>query len=229
MSDRACWLSIGLLAALLTWALDWPAWAQETNQLTFCDTQDEITAATIYGDGAVTIINAKIPQACNTFIGTYVKGDTVETVKGFGKLFDITPVLVYAVGQHMQRVRPMEQWVALTSPLIEATWKPEFSESPKEWIDWFNNAKTTPEARDRFGWTSCCSHSDRFVTSFRPSKLGDKWYYQREDKSWSLIPDDIIHWEDDPTMPEQLKREGVLFIYQMDGRLTCFWPPQTTF
>jgi len=32
--------------------------------------------------------------------------------------------------------------------------------------------------------------------------------------------------ENDPKMPEQLKQEGVLFIY--NGTETCFWPPQTS-
>lgn len=147
------WLGIALIASLLTLALNWPAWAQERNQLTFCDTQDEITAATIYGDGAVTIINAKIPQACNTFIGTYIKGNTVETVKGFGKLWDITPVLVYAVGQHMQRVRPMEQWVAFTSPLIEAAWDGKLTDlKTKQWFESLMQPDN-PTA-------SCCGEAD---------------------------------------------------------------------
>lgn len=219
------WLGIALMASLLTLALNWPAWAQERNQLTFCDTQDEITAATIYGDGAVTIINAKIPQACNTFIGTYIKGNTVETIRGFGKLWDVTPVLVYAVGQHMQRVRPMEQWVSLASPLIEATWVPSGNDR-EDYIRWFEHAETTDAAFNRFGWKSCCSHSDRFVTTFRQDKDEDKWYFKKDGK-WVEIPDFIIHHEVDPKMPEQLRSEGVLFIYQVDGKLTCFWPPET--
>jgi hypothetical protein len=43
--------------------------------------------------------------------------------------------------------------------------------------------------------------------------------------SRQYIEDDIIHYEDDRTMPPQLKAEGVLFIYK--GTPTCFWPPQS--
>jgi hypothetical protein len=101
-----------------------------------------------------------------------------------------------------------------------ATWKPEYGESPQAWIDWFSNAKTTPAVHARTGWISCCSHSDRFKTSF---KHDDHWYYQLDGK-WVFIPDDTVEPED-PTMPAQLKEEGVLFIYA--GQVTCFWPPQT--
>lgn len=228
MSNRAYCLAIGVTTVLIALALTWPVWA-ETNQLTFCDREDEITAVTIYGDDAIPIINAKFPNDCGTFTVDFVRGQSVETVKAFGKLWAITPVLIYAVGRGSNPIEPTEQWASFFSPLVEATWKPEFGQSPEDYIRWFEYAQTTDAAYARFGWRSCCSHADRFVTQFRPSADGEKWYYQKPDKSWAEIPDDIIHWEDDPTMPEQLKREGVLFIYQSTGALTCFWPPQTTF
>lgn len=225
MSDRKCWLAIAALAILMSLALSWPVWAQETQQSVFCDKQDQVTAVIEYGEEAIAAINKKMPQACAEMTARFYRGDTAETVKVDGKLWDIVPVILISVGRRI--VQPTEQWTALQSMLIEATWKPEYNTATEAEKLWFQNARTTPEAFARFGWQSCCSHSDRFVTSFRPSKLGDKWYYQREDKSWSEIPEDIIHWEDDPKMPEQLKQEGVLFIYQTDGRLTCFWPPKT--
>lgn len=102
-----------------------------------------------------------------------------------------------------------------------ATWKPEYSNTPKEWLDWFNGAQLTPQAQARIGYTSCCQHSDRFVTKFRPE--GGHWYFEDEGQ-WKLIPDDTVH-ETDPNMPAQLRHEGVLFIY--NGLVTCFWPPET--
>jgi hypothetical protein len=110
--------------------------------------------------------------------------------------------------------------LALMTLSAEATWKPIYGESPQAWIDWFTNANTTEAVHKRLGWEKCCSHSDRFVTSF---KHDDHWYYQRDGR-WVLIPDDTVEPED-PTMPQQLKEEGVLFIYQ--DKVTCFWPPET--
>ena len=37
------------------------------------------------------------------------------------------------------------------------------------------------------------------------------------------MPEDIIHYEPDPAMPQEIRREGVLFIF--NGTETCFWPP----
>jgi hypothetical protein len=57
VSNRAHCLAIGVTTVPIALALTWPVWA-ETNQLTFCDREDEITAVTIYGDDAIPIINA---------------------------------------------------------------------------------------------------------------------------------------------------------------------------
>ena len=108
-----------------------------------------------------------------------------------------------------------------------ATWSPDYADAPKEWIDWFNSAMTTPEARKRLGYGKCCDHSDRFKTKFMPGANSDEWFYW-QDGRWKLIPSDVIHTEEDPTMPAQLRQEGVLFIYPpVSGQPTCFWPPET--
>lgn len=110
-----------------------------------------------------------------------------------------------------------------------------------EFDAWYGNAKVTEEARERltkqgFAWTSCCNQADRVKAEFRTVKdpsdpLGyrDEWYYLKKGDEvradeWVRIPDDVIHHEDDPTMPPQLKVEGVLFVY--NGMITCFWAPQ---
>lgn len=97
--------------------------------------------------------------------------------------------------------------------------------NPPEWRKWFNDAQLTPEAKQRFQWNSCCNQADRVKTKYTFNDGTNEWHYWLNSK-WNLVPDDVIHWEDDPTMPQQLKVEGVLFIY--GGFVTCFWPPQTS-
>ena len=111
----------------------------------------------------------------------------------------------------------------LTAGFANATWKPDYAASPPEWIAWFRAAELTEKARERFPFKNCCEQADRFKTNFKVES--GRWSYLK-DTQWKDISDDIIHYEDDPKMPEQLKREGVLFIYR--GQETCFWPPQTT-
>jgi len=105
-----------------------------------------------------------------------------------------------------------------------------YAQSPPEWQKWFGEARTTEESRPRlsaqgFIWHSCCNKADRVKTQFRVNNVNgaDEWWFWFQDK-WNKVPDDVIHWEADPTMPAQLKVEGVLFIY--NGLVTCFWPPE---
>jgi hypothetical protein len=111
----------------------------------------------------------------------------------------------------------------LSAGYANATWKPDYALSPPEWLTWFQKAELTDKARLRFPFKNCCERADRFKTAFKIES--GRWRYLSGDK-WREIPDDIIHYEDDPKMPEQLKQEGVLFLY--NGAETCFWPPQTT-
>lgn len=108
-----------------------------------------------------------------------------------------------------------------------------YIQAPADWQKWFSEALTTPESRPRlatqgFIWHSCCNHADRVKTQFKVSEnkpYEDQWHYlDPQTQQWVRIPNDIIHYEDDPTMPTQLKIEGVLFVYQ--GLPTCFWAPQ---
>ncbi len=113
-----------------------------------------------------------------------------------------------------------------------ATWVPTGKEDAETTL-WFSLAKLTPAACARLKVIGClcCAKADRVKTTFRvekrrvdgTDKWEDVWYYEVENK-WLEIPNDIIHYEDDPLMPPQLKLEGVLFIY--NGNLSCFWPPQ---
>jgi hypothetical protein len=113
--------------------------------------------------------------------------------------------------------------ILLTAKYAGATWKPDYANSPPEWIAWFNSAQLTDQARTRFAFRNCCERADRFKTAFRIES--GRWRYLNGN-AWKDIPEDIIHYEIDPKMPEQLKREGVLFIY--NNQETCFWPPETT-
>ena len=113
--------------------------------------------------------------------------------------------------------------ILLTAKYARATWKPDYANSPPDWIAWFTDAQLTDQARMRFAFKNCCEKADRFKTAFRVES--GRWRYLSGNE-WKDIPEDIIHHENDPQMPEQLKREGVLFIY--NNQETCFWPPQTT-
>jgi hypothetical protein len=115
-----------------------------------------------------------------------------------------------------------------------ATWKPEYGASPPAVQSWFRQAQVTQEAQKRIHFQNCCDQSDRFDTQFRVDRntAGDSWYFREGDK-WVRIPDDVIHYDQiraanpkDDALPEfeQMRREGVLFIY--GGKPTCFWPPE---
>ena len=110
----------------------------------------------------------------------------------------------------------------------QATYKPTGNEDPATKA-WFKNARLTQAAYKRLGWYGCCDNADRFVTKFESVKSAngydEEWYYYNEKGEKTLIPADTIHHEDDPTMPAQLKAEGVLFVIQ--GTVGCFWPPQS--
>ncbi len=123
--------------------------------------------------------------------------------------------------------------VLLVAP-AGATWKPEYGSSPPSVHAWYRHAQVTEAARGRFGFQNCCDKSDRFETKFRVDRAtaGDAWYYL-VDGQWVRIADDVIHSDEihaidpkDDALPEfeQMRREGVLFIY--NGNPTCFWPPQ---
>lgn len=108
-----------------------------------------------------------------------------------------------------------------------------YVQAPADWQKWFGEAKTTEESRPRlaaqgFVWHSCCNRADRVTTQFRVSEnkpYADEWHYlDPVTQRWTKLENDIIHYEDDPKMPTQLKVEGVLFVY--NGVPTCFWAPQ---
>jgi hypothetical protein len=116
-----------------------------------------------------------------------------------------------------------------------ATWRPEYAKSPPSVQQWFKDAPVTAVGQRRLGFKNCCDQSDRFDTQFRVDRAsaGDSWYFRDDKGNWQRIPDDVIHDDEihaakaeDDALPEfeQMRREGVLFIY--GGRPTCFWPPQ---
>jgi hypothetical protein len=101
-----------------------------------------------------------------------------------------------------------------------ATWKPEYANAAPEVQEWYRTAQLTDTAQMRFGFKSCCAHSDVVKTSFRVNKgtSGDEWYWRNGDQ-WTLIPGDIIHWGE--SAPD---RQPTLFAI---GNLpTCFFPGQ---
>jgi hypothetical protein len=101
-----------------------------------------------------------------------------------------------------------------------ATWKPEYANAAPEIKAWYQNAQLTQAAQKRFGFKSCCAHSDVVRTEFRVDKAtnGDEWYWLNNGR-WTQIPSDIIHWGE--SAPD---RQPTLFAI---GNLpTCFYPGQ---
>jgi hypothetical protein len=94
------------------------------------------------------------------------------------------------------------------------------------------------KAWNRLGICGCCEHADRLKTKFVADAEGDWSYYPNPEcitKECPLqpVPNDIVHQDGihalnpyDDRLPEfdQMRREGVLFIYQ--GEPACFWPPE---
>lgn len=100
----------------------------------------------------------------------------------------------------------------------DATWKPEYANALPDVQDWYRNAQLTDAAQKRFGFKSCCAHSDVVKTTFRVDKAtnGDAWYWLNAGE-WTPIPSDIVHWGE--SAPD---RQPTLFAI---GSLpTCFFP-----
>jgi hypothetical protein len=141
-------------------------------------------------------------------------------------------------------------WIALLTASMtiasDATWKPEYAKNPPAVTAWFKEARVPggcdnsqkAKAWNRLGICGCCEHADRLKTKFVADAEGDWSYYPGPGcptKGCPLkpIPNDIVHQDgihalnsyDDP-LPEfdQMRREGVLFIYQ--DQPACFWPPE---
>jgi hypothetical protein len=109
---------------------------------------------------------------------------------------------------------------AAAATRADATWKPEYANAPQEVQDWYRSAQLTDAAQKRFGFKSCCAHSDVVKTEFRVDKTSgnDEWYWMREGQ-WTPVPGDVIHWGE--SAPDQ---QPTLFAI---GNLpTCFYPGQ---
>lgn len=100
--------------------------------------------------------------------------------------------------------------------LAHARWKPEYADLPQSVRDWYRTRELTPEAQKRFGFRSCCDHSDVVKTRFRVSAAGDEWWWL-DGETWKRVPADIIHWGvRTPT--------GAPVMFAVGGRPTCFFP-----
>ena len=84
--------------------------------------------------------------------------------------------------------------------------------------DWYQTRELTEAAQKRFGFKSCCAHSDVVITKFRPTASGDDgWEYVDATGHWARVPDDIIH-HGEGTPP------GEPVLFAVGGRPTCFYP-----
>lgn len=105
-----------------------------------------------------------------------------------------------------------------------AKWKPEYAQLPPDVRDWYEKAELTPAAQKRFGFKSCCAHSDVVKTQFRVNKADgvkypvDEWWWLNG-SVYERVPDDIIWW--DKTAPS-----GLPTLFAVQGKPTCFFPPE---
>jgi hypothetical protein len=144
------------------------------------------------------------------------EGNSQEVTKWFQEKAVMTPK-----AQEMFRA----EFEALEQAQFEY---PQREITPQE-REWMNKQHSTDEARKKgiVPWYSCCSHADRVKTRFFVDKTTgkDRWkYLDPNTGQWVEIPNEVIHEEYDPNMPETLRREGVLFVYS--GKVTCFWVPE---
>ena len=99
-----------------------------------------------------------------------------------------------------------------------AEWKPQYAQASPAVQDWYRNAELTEAAQKRFGFKSCCAHSDVVKTRFRLIGRDDGWEYLDAKGRWVQVPQDIIHTDPAP--------EGEPIMFEVGGRPTCFFPPQ---
>ena len=83
--------------------------------------------------------------------------------------------------------------------------------------DWYQRAELTEAAAKRFGFKSCCAHSDVVRTRFRPALASDGWDYL-DGTRWRQVPPDIIHHD-------KFAPNGEPVMFAVGGRPTCFFPP----
>ena len=84
---------------------------------------------------------------------------------------------------------------------------------------WYEQATLTPAARKRFGFDSCCAHSDVVRTQFRVSRQDgtDQWWWLHNG-AWKQVPADIIHWG-------EAAPDGRPTLFAIgSGEPSCFYP-----
>jgi len=88
---------------------------------------------------------------------------------------------------------------------------------------WYENAELTVPAQKRFGFKSCCAHSDVVRTQFRVSHDdgADQWWWL-DRGAWKQVPADIIHWGE--AAPDN---QPTLFLLGGEGEPTCFYPGES--
>jgi hypothetical protein len=116
----------------------------------------------------------------------------------------------------MRRLLATLMLVLMTMPAPARDPDGRYANAPHR--DWYQSRKLTPAANARFGFWSCCDHSDVVRTRFRPTKEGgDGWEFVDASGMWARVPDDIIHWgESTPT--------GEPVLFAVNDKPVCFFP-----
>lgn len=90
---------------------------------------------------------------------------------------------------------------------------------PIEIRQWYETRELTAAAQQRFGFKSCCAHSDVVRTKFAVGGRGtDEWWWLANG-SWERVPADIIHWTEHAPSGEPV-------LFAVGNRPTCFFPPR---
>ena len=209
-----------------------------------CDTQEQVARYILAADEKATLasINEEKANSCAIVNVAYYMGSEGEKVANTKGVWQITHILVIGTVMHgaVRPVSPTAQWTAFAIETRSASLPillvdNEDGVAENRWANspysaWMKKQTVNPEARQHYNipWASCCDHADRVKTQFRVGKgkygFDEWWFVDPSDNQWKRVPPDIIHEEFDPTMPPQLRTEGVLFIYY--GKPTCFWPPE---
>jgi hypothetical protein len=107
--------------------------------------------------------------------------------------------------------------IAASAP-AGATWKPQYADAAPAVQDWYRNAQLTAAAQQRFGFKSCCAHSDVVKTRFRVDRGSgaDVWQWWH-DGAWDTVPADIIHFGESAP-------DGQPTLFALGSTPTCFFP-----
>jgi len=248
--DTARWVSAAFVWLIIGYAAISPAFAQSrpipfVRQMTVCASLTDVydvamkDAKSKEGADFTQLLKegkcAKVPAPLVNFYWYFDEYSDLCGEKGY-----ISEVAYLGYYKHLYTI------AASLPPLIDVTYKPEHEKNPLAVKQWFKEAHVkgpcdgSGKAWMTLGICGCCEFADRLHTKF-VGEQGKEWSYYPDPncttKGCELLPipdwvthDEGIHalngYDDNLTEFDQMRREGVLFIYK--NQPSCFWPPEAT-